>query len=112
MTIFLSLIISFLITTAVTSISLGVIRKMGLLDDPKKHKHPGIIHKKIVPRGGGIPFFLGIVLTAAFFLPLTKTVIALFIAGFIALLIGVLDDKYDISPYVRFIGNIAVALIV
>jgi len=112
MTIFFPLIIAFLITTIVTPISLGIIRKMGLLDDPKIHKHPGIIHKKIIPRGGGIPLFIGIVLTGIFFLPLTKTVIALFTAAGIALLIGVADDKYDISPYVRFIGNIVVALIV
>jgi len=85
---------------------------MGLLDNPKTHKHPGIIHKKIIPRGGGIPLFIGILLAGIFFLPLTKTVIALFTAGGIALLIGILDDKYDISPYVRFVGNIAAALIV
>lgn len=112
MIIFFPLIIACLITAVLTPISLVLIKKMGLLDDPKIHKHPGIIHKKITPRGGGIPLFVGIVLTGIFFLPLTKTVIALFTAGSIALLIGVLDDKYDISPYVRFIGNIIVALIV
>ena len=112
MTIFFPLIIAFLITIIITPIAIVFIKKMGLLDDPKTHKHPGIIHKKIIPRGGGIPLFIGVVLTGIFFLPLTKTVIALFTAGFIALLIGVLDDKYDISPYIRFIGNIAAALIV
>jgi len=112
MTIFFPLIIAFLITAIITPMSLTLIKKLGLLDDPKEHKHPGIIHKKIIPRGGGIPFFIGIVLTGIFFLPLTKTVIALFLAGSVALLIGVLDDKYDISPYIRFIGNIVAALIV
>jgi len=85
---------------------------MGLLDDPKKHKHPGIIHQKTIPRGGGIPLFIGVVLTGIFFLPLTKIVVALFMASLIALIIGILDDKYDISPYVRFIGNIITAVIV
>ena len=112
MQIFIPLLISFLITAALTPISLGIIKKMGLLDNPKIHKHPGIIHKKTIPRGGGIPFFIGIALTGLFFLPLTKTIILLFLAGFIALLIGVADDKYDISPYIRFVGNIIVALIV
>lgn len=112
MIIFLPSIIAFIITAIITPICIIVIRKAGLLDDPKNHKHPGIIHKKIIPRGGGIPLFIGIVLTGILFLPLSKTVIALFTAGLIALLIGVLDDKYDISPYVRFIGNIVVALIV
>src|ERR1035437_161999 len=112
MTIFLPLIIAFLITTFITPLSIILIKKMGMVDDPKTHKHPGIIHNKIIPRGGGIPLFIGIVLTGLFFLPLTKIVIALFAAGAIALLIGILDDKYDISPYVRFVGNIIVALII
>jgi len=112
MSIFFPLIIAFVITTILTPISLGLIKKMGLLDNPKTHRHPGIIHKKTTPRGGGIPFFIGIAITGMFFLPFTKIVAALFVAGLIALLIGVLDDKYDISPYVRFIGNIVVALIV
>ena len=109
---FFPFIVAFIITSLITPIAIFFIKKVGLLDDPKRHRHPGVIHKKPTPRGGGIPLFIGIVLTAIFFLPLTKTVIALFIAGSIALLIGVIDDKYDISPYVRFIVNIAVALIV
>lgn len=85
---------------------------MGLIDDPRKHKHPGIIHKKIVPRGGGIPLFMGILITTIIFLHFNKIVIALMVASFISLIIGILDDKYDISPYIRFLGNILVALIV
>ncbi len=105
-------IIAFILTALITPLSLIIIKKVGLLDDPKKHKHPGIIHKKPIPRGGGIPLFIGIFLTAMFFLPFTKPVIALFIAGSIALLIGVIDDKYNISPYIRFLVNILVAAIV
>ncbi|MBI4089388.1 MAG: undecaprenyl/decaprenyl-phosphate alpha-N-acetylglucosaminyl 1-phosphate transferase [Candidatus Levybacteria bacterium] len=105
-------ITAFILTTLVTPISLLIIRKIGLLDDPKTHKHPGIIHKKVTPRGGGIPLFIGIIVAGIFFLPLTKTVIALFIAAAIALIVGVIDDKYDISPYLRFLANIAVAAIV
>lgn len=112
MNIIFPFIISFALTTLITPVSLIIIKKIGLLDDPKIHKHPGTIHRKPVPRGGGIPLFIGIALTGLFFLPFTKPVIALFIAGSIALLVGIIDDKYDISPYVRFIANILVALIV
>jgi len=112
MTVFFPFIIAFIITTLATPLSLIVIKKVGLLDDPKIRKHPGIIHKKSTPRGGGIPLFIGIAITGLFFLPMTKAVIALFVASLIALLLGVIDDKYDLSPYLRFIVNIAVALIV
>ena len=105
-------IIAFIITALITPLSLVFIKKMGLVDDPRYHKHPAMLHKKPTPRGGGIPLFMGIVIAGIFFLPLTKAVIALFVAGSIALLLGVIDDKYDLSPYLRFVVNIAVALIV
>ena len=109
---FFPLLIAFVLTGVFTPLSLVVIKKIGLLDDPRKHKHPGIIHKKPTPRGGGIPLFFGILITAFFFLPFTKEVTALFIASFLTLVVGVIDDKYDISPYLRFIANIIVAGIV
>ena len=105
-------IVSFLSTTILTFLSIIIIKKVGLLDDPKRHKHPGIIHKRPIPRGGGIPLFMGILITSINFLPMTKIIIALFFAAFIALVVGVLDDKYDISPYIRFLINIACAAFV
>lgn len=111
-TVFLPFITAFLITLIATPVSLFFIKKVGLFDDPKTHKHPAIIHKKPIPRGGGIPLFIGIVIAGLLFLPLTKTIGALFFASLITLITGVLDDKFDISPYLRFSINILAALIV
>lgn len=110
--VFLPLIIAFLTTVLVTPLCLYFIKKAKLLDDPKTHKHPAMIHTKPIPRGGGIPLFIGIVVAGFFFLPINKTTIALFIASSISLVVGVIDDKFDISRYVRFGINIACALIV
>lgn len=108
----LPFITAFFITIVVTPASLIFIKKLGLFDDPKIHKHPAMIHTKPIPRGGGIPLFVGILIAGILFLPLTKTVIALFIASLIALITGLLDDKFDISPHLRFLINIVTALIV
>src|SRR3989344_934296 len=105
-------VIAFLITVVSTPICLLFIKKMGIVDDPSSHKHPAVIHKKPIPRGGAIPMLIGVFLAGAIFLPMTKIVIALFIASLISLIIGVLDDKLDISPYIRFIVNFIVAMIV
>ena len=111
--IFLPFLISFITVVAVTPLSLIFIKKLGIIDDPKKHKHPAILHKKPVPRGGGIPLFIGVVIAGAIFLwPPNEITIAVFFAGFIALVVGLLDDKFDISPYIRFATNILSALIV
>src|SRR3989344_9531675 len=110
--IFLPLLVSFISVVAATPLSLFFIKKFKIIDDPKKHKHPAILHKKPVPRGGGIPLFVGVLIAGILFLPLTKIVVALFLASFISLVVGVLDDKYDLSPYIRIIFNIIAGLII
>jgi len=112
MTVFLPLITAFFITIIATPISLVFIRRMGLFDDPKTHKHPASIHTKPVPRGGSIPLFFGVAFAGILFLPITNITIALYLAGVIALITGVFDDKFNISPYLRFVINIICALIV
>jgi len=99
-------------TIVVTPISLIFIKKFGLIDDPSKRKHPAALHTKPIPRAGGIPLFIGIAVAGLIFLPIEKITIALFLAGLICLIVGVLDDKFDISPYFRFLINIVSATIV
>jgi UDP-GlcNAc:undecaprenyl-phosphate GlcNAc-1-phosphate transferase len=106
------LIISFLVTAIATPLCLIFIKKLDIVDDPKKHKHPAMLHTIPIPRGGGIPLFIGVLVAAIFFLPLTKIIIATLIAAFVSLLIGVIDDKYDLSPYLRFVINILCAIFV
>ncbi len=108
----LSILVAFLTTFFLTPVTIFFAKKTGLVDDPKKHKHPALLHTKPIPRGGSIPLFIGIALSSLLFLPLTKITLVLFCAAFIALLIGIIDDKYDISPYFRFFMNILCGLIV
>ena len=111
-TVFIPLITAFVATILATPISLFFIKKLGIVDDPKKHKHPAIIHKKPIPRAGGIPLFVGVLVASLVFLPIEKITIAIFLASFICLFVGVLDDKFDLSPYSRFVVNIVAAIIV
>jgi len=106
------LLIAGISTAIATPISLIFIKKWKLIDDPRTHKHPAMIHKKPVPRGGGIPFFIGILIASFIFLPMNLTTISILFAAFVALVTGTLDDKYDLSPYLRFAINIFCALIV
>src|SRR5260221_499056 len=99
-------LVAFLTTFFLTPVTIFFAKKTGLVDDPKKHKHPALLHTKPIPRGGSIPLFIGIALSSLLFLPLTKITLVLFCAAFIALLIGIIDDKYDISPNFRFFMNI------
>jgi UDP-GlcNAc:undecaprenyl-phosphate GlcNAc-1-phosphate transferase len=109
--------ISFLVTAVATPFAIKLMTRLGIIDDPKVHIHPGIIHTKPIPRGGGLPLFLGVLVTALLFLPMNATTIAIFFAAFLALVIGIIDDKLnsqakDVSPYLRFFINILTAVIV
>jgi len=113
----LPFITAFFISALSTPLTIKLANKFGLVDDPKLHKHPGIIHSKAIPRAGGVPLFLGAIAGGLIFLPLNSLTIGIYVAAFIALVIGVVDDKLnslskDVSPYLRFLVNILCALIV
>lgn len=111
------LLLAFVVTVVATYLLLPLITKLGLVDDPKKHIHPAILHSKVIPRGGGIPLFIGILLASLIFIPINSVTIAIFFAALLALVIGIIDDKFnaiskDVSPYLRFLVNILCAVIV
>lgn len=83
-----------------------------LIDDPKKHKHPAVIHTKPVPRAGGLPIYLALLFGIIVFFPKQTFFPPLLFAGFLVVITGLLDDKFDLSPYIRFLMNIICAAIV
>lgn len=89
-----------------TFATFGVIKfaaKLGIVDDPRSAKHPKVIHTYPVPRGGGISIFLGILFACLLFLPLDKHVKGILLGGAVIALVGFLDDKYNLNPYVRLV---------
>lgn len=103
---------AFATTTIITPLSIPIIKWLGLVDNPKTHKHPAMLHTKPIPRAGGVAFFLGIFLPGIFLVRSTPLTFAIWAASFLALIVGTLDDKYDISRYVRLLINIVCAVIV
>jgi UDP-GlcNAc:undecaprenyl-phosphate/decaprenyl-phosphate GlcNAc-1-phosphate transferase len=97
----LAFLLTSLLAFLLTPLVIKIYKKLGWLDDPKKQKHPKVIHKYPVPRGGGIPIFLSILITSLIFLPLDKHLIGILLGGGLILIIGVLDDKFNLNPYLR-----------
>lgn len=115
--VFIPFLLAFIITACLTPIAIKYIKKFGLIDNPKLHIHPAIIHTKPVPRGGGIPLFLGAFITGLLVLPVNNITISIYFAALLALIVGLIDDKLnarskDVSPYLRFLINILTAVIV
>lgn len=108
--------ISFFFTVLITPVVIKYTKRYGLMDDPNR-KHPAILHKIPLPRGGGIALFFGTFFSSIILLPWNNTTGAIFLSALIALVIGVLDDvlnakSKEISPYFRFIVNILCAVII
>ena len=75
--------------------------KLGAIDDPKKSKHPKVIHTYPVPRVGGLAIFIAVFIASVVFLPLDKHLKGILAGAIILTIMGVLDDKYDLNPYLR-----------
>lgn len=111
-TLLLPLALSFIIAVCAVPVSIFIARKFSLMDDPKIHKHPAILHTKPIPRAGGLAIFIAIIVSAFVFLPQSNLISALLISGTLVVITGLLDDKYDLSPYLRFFINIVSAAII
>lgn len=101
-----------LLTCCVTPIVIRLAQYFGLVDDPKVRFHPAHTHKGVIPRAGGLALFIGIAVGVIVFLPLSKLVIGILVGSGLLTLIGLIDDKKDVNPYLRFLTNAIAAAIV
>ncbi len=88
-----------------------IAKYLGLVDDPKKRPHPAHTETRIIPRAGGLAIFLGIVVTTAIFIPFAKGIAGIILGAGLLVFVGLIDDKHDIHPYIRFGVNILAAVL-
>lgn len=94
---FFSLLFAYFVTPFVIKFA----KKIDIIDDPKKNKHPKVIHKKPIPRGGGLGIYISVIVSMLVFLPLNKYSISIMVGSGIVVVTGIIDDKYNLSPYLR-----------
>ncbi|MBU1868739.1 undecaprenyl/decaprenyl-phosphate alpha-N-acetylglucosaminyl 1-phosphate transferase [Patescibacteria group bacterium] len=100
--------VSFIITYLVTIAVVRLAHYIGLVDQPQRD-HPGIIHTRPVARGGGIPLLAGLLVTSFLFLPMNPSLIAILIGSFLNVLVGTIDDRFNLSPYIRLLFTLPLA---
>ncbi len=105
-------IVAWVVAYLLTPLIIRYARQWGLVTDVAKRHHPAHTHTGVIPRGGGIPIYIALVVATWIFIPLEPIVVGILLGTGMLLIVGVLDDYYDMSPYVRFGLNILIAAFV
>lgn len=79
---------------------------MGVLDQPESRK----MHSRAVPRMGGLAMAMAMISTILLCVRLEQPVIAFLLGAGIVSFVGLIDDRFSISPRLKFAGQILAAL--
>lgn len=109
-------VLSFATAFAFVYLSIPLVRKIAIrfrfVDRPNQRK----IHKEPIPLLGGIPLYVGFLITSGIYGHAGKTFWGIAIGGLVIVIIGVLDDFYktrgrDFKAWPKFLMQIVAALI-
>jgi UDP-GlcNAc:undecaprenyl-phosphate GlcNAc-1-phosphate transferase len=108
------LLLSASLSALLTIPTIWLARKLGLVDDPvRRPKTPARVHQGSIPRGGGLAIFLSIFVCSLLFLDLSKKLAGILAGAALVVLVGLLDDRFDLNPRLRLASNfIAAALVI
>lgn len=104
----ISAIIAYISSPAVIKIA----HRLHLVDDVKVRKHPANVHTGIIPRAGGIAVYVAILLSSLLLIPPNTLLFGILFGGLLIVIVGILDDYFDLSASSRFIMNILIVSLV
>lgn len=81
--------------------------KAGAMDAPDARK----VHKKPIPRMGGLAIYLGFVLAILASMHVNREIAGLLLGGTVILMVGIIDDMVQLSAKVKLLGQIAAAFV-
>lgn len=107
----LYLLLAFVLAFAVAFISTPLVKtfavKIGAVDHPGERR----IHKKTIPRLGGLAIFYGFVIAALCFCPVDRSVQGMIFGSLIIVMVGIIDDAKQLSAKVKLPFQILAALV-
>jgi UDP-GlcNAc:undecaprenyl-phosphate/decaprenyl-phosphate GlcNAc-1-phosphate transferase len=101
-------LVAAVVTGALTPVSGRIARRVGAIDEPRGR---GLADRP-TPRLGGLAILCGVLVAAAFHLPVGDDRWQMILAGAVLIaFVGALDDVFDLHPAVKFAGQCAAALL-
>ena len=101
-----SIVLSFVISFAMTPIVKNFAIKIGAMDIPKDERR---MHDHPIPRMGGLAIFIGFLLTVVLFADLTKEIQGILIGAIIITILGAIDDLLGLNAWIKFGGQFLAA---
>lgn len=109
-TLIIAILCAFLITFTTTPIARVLAFKVGAIDVPKDNRR---MHKKPIPRMGGLAIFLGFAITTIIFLEPSKEIIGMLLGALLLVIVGIFDDIYSLPAILKlFLQMISSAIAV
>ncbi len=99
---FAAAIISFVLTPLVKRLA----EQFGFVDIPKDERR---MHKKPIPTIGGLAIFASFVLVALALAPVSRELVGVLLGSLMVVIMGVIDDKYDLDARLKFLIQILAA---
>ena len=81
--------------------------RIGAVDVPLDGRR---IHKKPIPRIGGVAIYFGFVITSLLFCDITNELVTIWIGGGVLVIIGIIDDVVRLNAWIKLIVQLAVSL--
>lgn len=102
------IVIPFFVVALVVPFIKRVAEHVGALDIPNERK----VHKKPIPRLGGLGIYLGFLMGYMIFGEATSIMNSILIGSFIIILTGVVDDIKPLKPLTKFMGQLVSTLVI
>lgn len=100
--------VSFAVSCVLTFISIYLLKRLNVMDEPDPRK----IHKKAVPRMGGIAIYVGFIVPMFIKMDFSGPQLGIMIGSAIALLIGVFDDIWHVPATFKLIFLFLLTLLI
>ena len=101
--------LAFAIALAATPYIITLAHKIGAVDVPDNERR---VHKKPIPRLGGLAIFYGFLISLLFFAKLDQQLRGILIGSLIIVSVGIIDDVKQLRAIVKLAAQIVAALVV
>jgi len=100
--------VAFIISFAATPIVKSFAVQVGAIDVPDNDRH---IHKRPIPRMGGLAIFFGFLLSVLLFTEINAQVRGILLGSILIVIVGAVDDVLNLNAWLKFAVQILAAVI-